>query len=456
MILSPGALALILGAAAIALVATVHGVRGMLARGEWREGASGAFLLGAVMSSGVAMAVSLSKTYQSQQDPYGNTVITWPAWANLLQLGLYVLLALASLYLVLTRLPRRGAVLSIPAVLFLLAALVSNASALLRGDNPLTPYYLVALALLAAATVAPRGLGVHVGLGSFGALAGVFCGVATAVNPSFTAFACNQGKCGVLGVNFRGFLDNENGMALYLALIMPFVYLAFGRRTGALLAGYLLFLTLLTGSRTGAFAAAMTYALLLVVRPDIRRPQFSVSRATVLYGVLGVTAAVGMVLPFLPHDPTDLTGRPALWMLARQTLSEGQTIFLGTGALGWNEVRQAGLIDRSASYSVHNQWLQTLFTGGLLAAALMVAALVVLVAQAGRRYSLVVGCVLLPAVCLAVTERPWAIDYLDWLSWDLLGTLLCYPLTPRETGAAGEGDGARQPDEQRVFTGPAP
>jgi O-antigen ligase len=179
----------------------------------------------------------------------------------------------------------------------------------------------------------------------------------------------------------------------------------------------------------------VTFALLLLVRPDVRRPRFSWPRATVLYGVLATAVVLGVALPLTTQDPNAYTGRAHLWALAWQMLSDGNGFLLGYGALGWEGVRQAGLIDFSAVYSVHNQWLQVLFSTGLAGIVLLVVGLALLVAQAGRRYALVVGCVLAPALCLAPTERPWPIDVVDWLLWALPGALLCYPLVERGPAA---------------------
>ena len=102
-------------------------------------------------------------------------------------------------------------------------------------------------------------------------------------------------------------------------------------------------------------------------------------------------------------------------------------MLVGLGPFGWQHVRESGLIDFSAVYSVHNQWLDIVYRTGLVGAGLTATALVVFVVQAGRRYALVAGAVLVPVVRLGTTERPWAIDYSDWLMWALPAMLLCYP-----------------------------
>jgi hypothetical protein len=139
-------------------------------------------------------------------------------------------------------------------------------------------------------------------------------------------------------------------------------------------------------------------------------------------------------VPFTVSDPTLLSGRGYLWMLARDELFDPATLLHGTGMLGWQHVREAGLIDFAAVYSVHNQWLDVLYSTGLIGFLLFVAALAVLIRQAGRTYGLVVGCVLLPVFILSITERPWPIDTADWLFWAVPGALLSYPVARRLSG----------------------
>jgi O-Antigen ligase len=426
----------------MALVVVVIELRAAVRAGEWDWRPTLGFLLVAASSSLVNIVVTALGQWTDVHDPFGQTTTTLPAWAYQLQLGLYLTLLVGSVVLAAVRATSTSPVLNIPAVFFLLLSLLSGASALLHGHGALRPFYLVFVAVLAATTLAPRGLGVHLGFAAFLAPAAVLSGLFVVVTPAFAAMPCGIDKCGLLGFNARGFFENENALALYLTLAMPFIYLAFRRVGGALVCAYVLFVVLLSGSRSGAIAGTVTFVLLLVVRPDVRRPSFSWPRATVLYGVLASAVALGVALPYTTQDPTAYTGRAYLWALARQMLSDGTHSLLGYGALGWEDVRQAGLIDFSAVYSVHNQWLQVLFSTGLVGIVLLVVGLALLVAQSGRRYALVVGCVLAPVLCLAPTERPWAIDVVDWLLWALPGALLCYPHVERPVPRGVEADGS--------------
>jgi hypothetical protein len=417
---------LILLATAVAAVVIVREVRQILRRGEWDRDTTLAFVITVLATSVVDVAVTYTDHWVKQTDAFGNAVTTIPGWAYQTQVVMYLLIAVGGAGVFLVRLSRPGATMNVPALLLLLAVLVCHASAVLHGDIPLRPFEVILLAVLVGATAAPSGRSVHVGFGIFWACGAVVAGLAAVVQHDYSTFACAADKCGLLGFNFRGWLDNENAIAMDLTLALPFVYLGFGRRSGTILSTYLLFLVLLSGSRTGTAAAVATYVLLIVVRPDIRRPEFSRRKGALLYGALSVAAVVGLVLPFITQNPAAFTHRGYSWGLVRESLSTPGAWILGSGSQAWEHVRQKGLIDFSAVYSVHNLWLQVLYSGGLVALALLIAAFVVLVVRAGR-YSLVVGSVLAPVVFLAITESPWPTGVVNWLVWAVPGALLCYP-----------------------------
>lgn len=437
MTLSAPLAALILVSTLVAGVVLVNGVVQLVRRGEWNRDATLGFVLATLVSSLIDVLVTFSNSWLTDRDAFDNIAYSFPAWAQVMQRGFFVLLLLASVFVFLVGVTRRRARLNLPAVLFVLVAFVSDASALLHGDNPVQPYYVVPAAVLVATTVAPRGLPVVAGLATFCSVVACGSGLAALLFPDFSLLPCGAAKCGLAGVNVRGVFDNENALALYLALAMPFVWLAFGRRAGTVLAGYFALLVLLTGSRSGSLAALVTLMVLVVVRPDLRSPHFSRPRAAVLCLVVGGAVTAGLLLPLLVRDPSAFTSRGYLWTVARQQLADPVSFLIGRGAFGWQHVRESGLIDFSAVYSVHNQWLDIAYKAGAVGLSLALGALVLLVVQAGRRYALVIGAVLVPVACLAATERPWAIDYADWLVWALPATLLCFP----------EGRRGREPEQ---------
>src|SRR6185437_5618990 len=104
----------------------------------------------------------------------------------------------------------------------------------------------------------------------------------------------------------------------------------------------------------------------IVLRPNVREPGPTRIRTGLLFFGLAGALLIGLVTPFLSNDPTAYHGRAGLWMLVREALSNPETLLYGTGMLGWQHVRDAGMIDPNAAYSVHNEWLQVLYTTGLI------------------------------------------------------------------------------------------
>jgi hypothetical protein len=443
--------AIVVALSAIAFLLLLNALRKTIARSEW----NGVALLGALsvaLFSFVYVAVAYSGTWvvvnKQNQDIF--LVPPWGRYATML-VGVVVVAVSATIFL---RAVRRNKIFNIynpAAVLVLAVAVVSIASTVLNGDNPLRPAVAVMLAVLAACTVAPRGPGIHVGIATCCVIAAIASGFAIVVHKDLTVMPCISDKCGILGFNFRGIFHHENAFAIFLTLAMPFVYIGFASWEGPVLSAYLLGLVLLAGSRTGSAAAALTFVVLILVRPNIRRPAWAPIRSVLLYLVLTVAFVVGLTLPFINKDPKFLSDRGHFWMLAKDELSDPARLVYGTGMLGWQHVREAGLIHISASYSVHNQWLQVLYSTGLIGLVLFVAALAFLLWQAGRTYSLVVGCVLLPVFMLSMTERPWPIDTADWVMWVVPGALLSYPVARR---LSGDQNMETPPDAEEPITHP--
>lgn len=421
---------------ALALLVLLNAVRKTLARSEWDRAALFGALSASLFSS-VYMVVTYSGTWVmiTKQDQDLWLVPRWGRYA--IMVVSVVLVAVAAVNLL--RAVRRNKSFNIfsvdtvnPSAVLLLAVVgVSIASTIVNGDNPFRPATAVFLVVLAACAVAPRGVGIHVGIGTFCVIAAVASGFAIAIQKDFSAMPCMGDKCGILGFNFRGIFHHENAFAMFLALAMPFVYIGFASWEGPVLAAYLLGLILVSGSRSASAAAILTFVVLIVVRPNIRRPAWAPVRTAFLYLVLTAAFVIGLAAPFAINDPTFLSDRGHIWMVARDQLNDPATLLYGTGMLGWEHVRDAGIIHISAGYSAHNQWLHVLFTTGLIGLLLFVGALALLIRHAGRTYGLVVGCVLLPVFLLAVTERPWPVDSADWVIWVVPGALLSYPVARR-------------------------
>ncbi len=405
-----------------------------------REGWSFGALLGACFVILTFSFVQLLATYTNSwvevTDVYRNVTLELPEWGQMCFRVVILLIVPGGIALFLAGMARPGAQVNIPAVLFIIVLLVGLGSSLLNGDIPFQAFSVAYLCILLVCVFAPRGLSVHLGIATVCMVAAIASGIALVVHQDVSVIECVAGhKCGVLGFNFRGVLGNENALALYLALAMPFVYIGFGGWEGLVMSGYLAGLILLTGSRSGTLTAVVTFAVLVLVRPDIRRPKRTPVRSTLLSAFLISVFAVGLVLPLVVQDPTALSGRAALWQLARNTLADPAALAYGTGIFGWSHVHEAGLIDASAVYSVHNQWLHVLFSTGIIGLAFFLGVIAILLWQARNGYFLVAACVLVPVFILSVTERPWPIDTADWLCWAVFGALLCYPVERQKPSA---------------------
>lgn len=414
----------------VAALALFSGIRKTLRhREEWSVGA----LLGACIViltfSFVQLLVTYTNAWVKVTDVYRNVSYEVPEWGQMCLRVVMVLMGAGAVALFVAGMRRRDAQVNLPAVLLIILLLISTASSLLHGDIPFQVFTLVYLCILLACVFAPRGLSVHLGIATVCMVAAIASGIALIAYKDFSVIECVTGhKCGILGFNFRGVLDNENAFALYLALAMPFVYIGFGGWQGLVMSAYMTGLILLTGSRSGTLAAVVTFAVLLLVRPDIRRPNRTPARSALLSCVLLAAFVVGLVLPLVVQDPSALSGRAALWQLARNALSDPATFAYGTGLFGWNHVHEAGLIDSSAVYSVHNQWLHVLFSTGMIGFVFFLGAIAILLWQSRNGYFAVAASVLVPCFILAITERPWPIDTGDWLCWAVPGALLCYPV----------------------------
>ena len=424
---------LIVATSFVALLIFLSAIRKVVQAGEWSRTATMALVIAACAKASVDVVVTYlgvwNKVQVTGSAPFWEYPPLWhQAWR-----GLCLALGVVAVVIIFLRARRRDVLVDVPAVLLVLVALVSFASSILHADDPFRPVSVVYVVLLAACAVAPRGLGIHLGVGAFAtfvALTSGFAFIGPIVHKGYLVTPCTADKCGVLKFIYGGVMGNENAFALYFALAMPFVYIAFRGWQGVALCVYILGLVLLTGSRSGETAAVATFLALMVLRPDIRRPTATPVRSTLLYVALIAGFIVGMVVPFSRHDLGAFTGRALLWSVARQQLSDPADKWYGIGVYGMDRLLNSGLIALEA-YSVHNQWLQVLFSAGIVGFVFFLGALILMLWQARGGYTLVVGCVLVPFLVLSVTERPWVVDSIDWVVWAAPAALLCYPAIRR-------------------------
>lgn len=288
------------------------------------------------------------------------------------------------------------------------------------------------LLVLAAAVFVPRGRGFLEGAALGLALLVVLSLIGALVATASVAATCGLRKCGVLGFLFSGIGDNNNAFGLLAAMAIPVLY--FGLRKHQLLfATAAAALALSSGSRTAAIAAAAGLAFCAAHKgARLRTPALR----------LGAAAAAGLgvgvvVLPLLPLNPGAFTGRVALWRTAFDEMA--QQPFLGHGGEFWREQVNFRVIAHAAGYSTHNQFVESYFVAGIFGTVLLVAALII-VFRTNRGHSGEVSILLVPILVCALTERPWSLGAIDWLSWSLV-VVLTTSFAPPEGPALPAQDG---------------
>lgn len=286
----------------------------------------------------------------------------------------------------------------------------------------------VNIALLVAVAFVPPGRGVAVGVSMGAAFLILLAGIAAVMRPE-QAFSQCQGSCEWIGTEFSGIADNKNAMGLLLAMVIPFFWfgLASHGRTCALLS---LVLVVATGSLTAAIAGVTGLLILNLARgtrPGTPRPPRIAPFAC-------LTAIVGMaVAPLLQLSDASLTGRTALWRIASSQIANRWLLGYGPGT--WRSLVDAGSIPLAGGYSTHNQVLEILYVGGLLGACIFGLAMGVLAMRTRDRRML--AAFALPMLIVGITERPWSLGQVDWLSWALPALLACVSSSPYRSGTNG-------------------
>lgn len=424
--------------AAVALIANV--------RAWWTEGdpdsrgsALLVFVVGWFLSAPTVLGSiggGLTRTY----DVFGSPLTLRAAWVS--QLDKYAGLALAGtcLVFVLRNLKRRGlTVTPLPLVAAALCTLGALVDIVTTAALPGLPQYLLVSALVAAAMSAP-GRAALAGGAAFGISAALVTALAVATDPAGSTTTCRIDKCGPLGVLVPGPFAHENALGLVMALAAPIVLVACHRWPRTLFVS-LLAVAAVSGSRSASLAAAMAgiTALLLWRTSSDRVGHTRWSDRLAIVAVI-VPAITSLAVPLLGLIERGLTGRPYLWQLARDRISEH--LWTGNGALAWHRLSMSdGLVPRAGTYSTHNQWLDVLLATGLLGAVLF-AALVLLPLRA-RPDRVAFAVVVAPALWAGILERAWSFGAADWLSWSLVAVALAFGTHPgddrrRAVAAASE------------------
>lgn len=241
------------------------------------------------------------------------------------------------------------------------------------------------------------------------------------VAPSDAYIPCDARKCGVTGVLFSGIGDNQNSFGLLMALGVPFVYLGL-RKWNRTLSAFTVLLALASGDRTAQIAALVTY--LVLVACDARPAGLGrFPRLPILISGTGISLMV--ILPLVGLKGESLTGRPYYWALALARFEDSG--LRGYGTDGWRSLVGAGVIPLQAGYSTHNQFVEALFFGGLIGAVLFGVLVCCIVKNAVNLPLLSIAAI--PVIVCGITERPWSLDRIDWMSWSFVAlVLLAHPI----------------------------
>ncbi|CAL9616936.1 O-antigen ligase family protein [Streptomyces sp. enrichment culture] len=420
---------LILGILAlVSLVPLLIALRRARAFGDWDLTATVVFLT-AVLASAPTIAYVVHSGRSERLDVLGDVVIGFPPWVH--QAGAVangLLIAVCLLFTGHRLLAARARINTAPLPALGLVVLVALSDAL-HGQALLAPRQLVLLAALLAATVARPGRPAFLGGAAAVLLFTVLGGIEALVEPETVLRGCRpDNPCGLLGVHYAGVFSNENILGLVLILGIPFVWLGLRGPVRVVLAVYVAFLAVATGGMLAAATAAATLVALAVLRPDLAEQGRPSGRALLALPALGATAAVGAALPFVGADPDRFGDRAVIWTMAREELTGAP--LLGLGGKAWSAKYPAGEIPAAVSPSLHNQWIDVLYAGGLAGLALFLLLLLRLLAGGGLRGLPVAACVLLPVLLSSVLERPWSFGISNTLTFALLVATLM-PLRAR-------------------------
>ncbi len=404
--------------------------------GDWDLTATLVFSIGVLANLPTAVYV-MSTGRPERLDPLGDVVIGFPQWVD--QLGRLTsgLLLVGCAAFVFYRLFVARAALN-PAPLLAFVVVMSLAlSDGLQGQQLLAPRQLTLLVVLLAASVARPGRPAFLGAASVAMLYTVLGGVEALIAPEAVFRDCRaDNACGVMGVLYSGVFTNENIFSLLVVVCIPLAWLGLRGRVRVVLACYLALMAVATGSRLAEVAAVVTLALLLLLRPRLPdeasrgTERVRAGRVMTALPVLGAAVVVGAVLPFHHSRFGDLGIRATIWDMARHELS-GSPLF-GFGARAWPGKYRSGEIPAAVSPSLHNQWMDVLYAGGIVALLLFAALLAYLLLRGGSAGFPVAACVLAPVLLASVLERPWSFGITNSMTFALVAATLL-PVTALPT-----------------------
>ncbi|MEV0219657.1 O-antigen ligase family protein [Streptomyces sp. NPDC050704] len=441
-------MALIIGILALAsLIPVTVALRRAHAFGDWDLTASMVFLIGVLANVPTVMYV-IHTGRPERLDPLGEVVIGFPQWVNRIGTAANGILLSACVAFVLHRLlSARARINVVPLIAFGLVLLLAFSDGL-HGQQLLAPRQLTLLAALLAAAVARPGRSAFLGGAAVVMLSTVLGGIEALIEPSTVMRECRaDNPCGLLGVLYSGVFTNENIFSLLLIVGIPFVWLGLRGRVRVVLACYVAFVAVATGSRLAGVTAVAVVAFLMLLRP--RLPDevgegdaiTSPGRVMLAVPILGVVTAIAIAAPFRQLKADSLGDRAVIWEIARDELRE--SALFGFGGKAWSGKYHAGEIPAAVSPSLHNQWIDILYAGGIVGLALFLLLLAHLLVGGGARGFPIAACVLLPVLLASVLERPWSFGFSNALTFTLVAALVPGAGRPAAAPAVPESGSSR-------------
>jgi hypothetical protein len=377
------------------------------------------------------------------QDSRGTPYVIYPAWKDVLEEWSSRGATAVLLFIALAAIPQRASRAAL-CILALMLFAVATLAGLLEGDALTSGPQLLLFAALAAAWLSGGGRGAVAGAASIGALLSILSGMFALLQGDTVSLPCAVGgKCGPLGLIYAGVMGHANGLALALALSLPFVWLAFSGGARLVLVVQMSLMIWATGSRTGTGAVLVVLVFLAVFRPSLATSNSRPRGRFALLILLPVLLAASLITLF-PWAPSAFTGRAYLWQLAQRRAGGGDLI-LGRGPFDWASLNKStGEINLAATYSVHNQFLDVLYVAGGIGLTLFVVLIYMLFRKAGVRNWASLVAVLLPVFWLGITERAWSVGRADWLTFSFVATLLMFATRDRSSYARSDGQATRR------------
>ncbi|MET7474056.1 O-antigen ligase family protein [Streptomyces sp. NPDC005648] len=382
-----------------------------------------------VLANTEAAAYIIGSGRKERLDPQGRTVIGFPDWVNRIDMVANGLILVACALFVLYRLLMARARINTAPLIAVMIVLALGASDGLHGQPLWAPRQLTLLMALFAAAVGRPGRSAFLGGAAVAMVYTVISGVEALVAPTSVVRPCRaDNACNVLGIHYAGVFSNENIFALLLLVCVPFAWLGLRGGVRIVLSCYLAFLALVTGSVLAGTAAVVTVILLVLLRPKLADEELpGTPPVTPAHRFIGMSAvlsavAIGVVVPLRHADFGDLRLRAAIWDMAKEEWTRSP--LLGYGGKAWSAKYEQGAIPAAVSPSLHNEWIDVLYAGGLVGVFLFAVLLVYLLFRDGPRRLPAAACVLLPVLLGSVLERPWSFGISNSLTFALLATTL--------------------------------